>query len=100
MSRIGFLRRQAETCLRFAETCSDKTTAEYLRLMGAEFSSGPSRRRMTGFMPPVRRMQVQSGEPNNLRVGFRRATLRVIAAHGRVAAALPRLEARKPATRL
>ena len=27
---------------------------------------------MTGFMPPVRReSQVQSGEPNNLRVGFR-----------------------------
>jgi hypothetical protein len=25
---------------------------------------------MTGFMPPVRKMQVQSGEPNNLRVGF------------------------------
>jgi hypothetical protein len=45
---------------------------------------------MTGFMPPVRKTQVQSGEPNNLRVGFRRATLRVIAAHGRVAAALPR----------
>ncbi len=37
MSRIGFLRRQAETCLRLAETCSDKTTAEYLRLMAAEF---------------------------------------------------------------
>ena len=25
---------------------------------------------MTGFMPPVRKTQVQSGEPNNLRVGF------------------------------
>jgi hypothetical protein len=50
---------------------------------------------MTGFMPPVRRMQVQSGEPNNLRVGFRRATLRVIAAHRRVAAALPRLRGQK-----
>ena len=42
---------------------------------------------MTGFMPPVRRMQVQSGEPNNLRVGFRRPTLRVIAVHGGVASA-------------
>ena len=50
---------------------------------------------MTGFIPPVRRMQVQSGEPNNLRVGFRRATLRVIAAHGRVAAVLPRLRGQK-----
>ena len=63
MSRIGFLRRQAETCLRLAETCSDKTTAEYLRLMGAEFFKRPSRRKMTGFIPPVRRMQVQSGNP-------------------------------------
>ena len=64
MSRIGFLRRQAETCLRLAETCSDKTTAEYLRLMGAEFFKRAVEAEMTGFMPPVRRMQVQSGEPN------------------------------------
>jgi hypothetical protein len=37
MSRPKFLRRQAEACMRLAQTCSDRTTADYLRLMGAEF---------------------------------------------------------------
>jgi hypothetical protein len=37
MLRSGFFRRQAETCLRLAEQCSDQTTAEQLRLVAAEF---------------------------------------------------------------
>ena len=35
--RISFLRRQAETCFRLAQSCSDAATAEELRLIGAEF---------------------------------------------------------------
>jgi hypothetical protein len=37
MVRAKFLRRQAETCLRLSEQCSDSATAEHLRLMAAEF---------------------------------------------------------------
>ena len=37
MVRAKFLRRQAETCLRLSEECSDSATAEQLRLMAAEF---------------------------------------------------------------
>jgi hypothetical protein len=37
MSNPQFLRRQAEACVRLAQTCSDRTTAEYLTLLGAEF---------------------------------------------------------------
>jgi hypothetical protein len=37
MSRIGFLRRQAETCIRLAEATPDGAAAEHLRLMAAEF---------------------------------------------------------------
>jgi hypothetical protein len=37
MSRLRFFRQQAETCFRLAEQCSDESTADQLRLMGAEF---------------------------------------------------------------
>jgi hypothetical protein len=37
MMGAKFLRRQAETCLRLSEQCSDSTRAEHLRLMAAEF---------------------------------------------------------------
>ena len=37
MSRPGFLRRQAEACVRRAHTCSDQATAQYLTLLAAEF---------------------------------------------------------------
>jgi len=37
MSRAGFMRRQAETCIRLAQKCSNHRTAQELRLMGAEF---------------------------------------------------------------
>ena len=36
MVRAKFLRRQAETCLRLSQQCSDSATAEHLRLMAAE----------------------------------------------------------------
>ena len=37
MLRSRFLRRQAETCLRLAEKCSNDHHAERLRLMAAEY---------------------------------------------------------------
>jgi hypothetical protein len=37
--RSGYLRQQAETCLRLSQRCSNKTTAAELRLMAAQFFS-------------------------------------------------------------
>jgi hypothetical protein len=37
MSRIGFLRRQAEFCLRTSQSCGDPKKAEQLRLLAAEY---------------------------------------------------------------
>jgi hypothetical protein len=37
MPHTGFLRRQAENCIRLAERCPDRVAAEYLRLMAAAF---------------------------------------------------------------
>ena len=39
MLRSGYLRQQAETCLRLSQKCSNRATAEELRLMAAEFFS-------------------------------------------------------------
>jgi hypothetical protein len=39
MLRSGYLRQQAETCLRMSQKCSSSATAEELRLMAAEFFS-------------------------------------------------------------
>src|SRR5215211_3377695 len=39
MLRSGYLRQQAETCLRLSQRCSNKATATELRLMAAEFFS-------------------------------------------------------------
>ena len=37
--RSGYLRQQAETCLRLSQKCSNRATAEELRVMAAEFFS-------------------------------------------------------------
>jgi hypothetical protein len=37
MSRYGYLRQQAETCLRILQRCSDRATAAELRVLAAEF---------------------------------------------------------------
>jgi hypothetical protein len=39
MLRSGYLRQQAETCLRLSQRCSNKATAAELRVMAAEFFS-------------------------------------------------------------
>ena len=39
MLRSDYLRRQAETCLRLSQRCSNKATAAELRVMAAEFFS-------------------------------------------------------------
>jgi hypothetical protein len=39
MLRSGYLRQQAETCLRLSQRCSNKATAAELRMMAAEFFS-------------------------------------------------------------
>jgi hypothetical protein len=39
MLRSGYLRQQAETCLRLSQRCSNKTTAAELRLLAAQFFS-------------------------------------------------------------
>jgi hypothetical protein len=39
MLRSGYLRQQAETCLRLSQKCLSGATAEELRLMAAEFFS-------------------------------------------------------------
>jgi hypothetical protein len=39
MLRSGYLRQQAETCLRLSLRCSNKATAAELRVMAAEFFS-------------------------------------------------------------
>jgi hypothetical protein len=37
MDTNGYLRRQAETCLRLSQFCSDPTVIQHLRVMAAEF---------------------------------------------------------------
>ena len=39
MLRPGYLRQQAETCLKLSQKCSNSATAEELRLIAAEFFS-------------------------------------------------------------
>jgi hypothetical protein len=39
MLRSGYLRQQAETCLRLSQRCPNKATAAELRVMAAEFFS-------------------------------------------------------------
>jgi hypothetical protein len=39
MLRSGYLRQQAETCLRLSQRCSSSATAAELRVMAAEFFS-------------------------------------------------------------
>src|SRR5215218_10220003 len=39
MLRSGYLRQQAETCLKLSQKCSNSATAEELRLIAAEFFS-------------------------------------------------------------
>jgi hypothetical protein len=39
MLRSGFLRRQAATCLKLSQQCSNSAAAEELRVMAAEFFS-------------------------------------------------------------
>jgi hypothetical protein len=39
MLRSGYLRQQAETCLRLSQRCLNRATAAELRVMAAEFFS-------------------------------------------------------------
>jgi hypothetical protein len=39
MLRSGYLRQQAETCLRLSQKCSNRAPAAELRVMAAEFFS-------------------------------------------------------------
>jgi len=54
MLRIGFLRRQAESCLRLSQSCSDPLKARQLRLQASEFFRRASELEHEAREPPPR----------------------------------------------
>jgi hypothetical protein len=91
MVRSGYLREQAETCLRLSQRCSNRATAAELRMMAAEFVIcgfvgvvGARFTREASIARQGRRPQIgleqRNGRPCVARITFRRPLL-VAAVH-------------------